>query len=229
VTATKTDTPILETPQSILVVPEGQIRQQGSQTLTEALRYVPGLTTNLFGVNSLFDTIKVRGFEVPLYLDGLRLPVDAATSFATPRIVPYGLERIEILRGPSSGLYGQTPPGGLVNMTSKRPTDVPQNEIGVQLGSFNRLQGTFDFSGPVDSQGEWLYRLVGLGRLSDTQLDFQQDNQYYIAPSFTWRNANTRWTVLTSAQGYGGKGYQQYVPGRGSLYFKPNGQIPYSR
>ncbi|MGE0036421.1 MAG: TonB-dependent siderophore receptor [Xanthobacteraceae bacterium] len=229
VTATKTDTPILETPQSISVVTEDQIRQQGVQTLTEALRYTPGLTTGLYGVNSLFDTIKVRGFEVPLFLDGLRLPVDAATTFATPRIVPYGLERIEVLRGPSSGLYGQTPPGGLVNMTSKRPTDVPQNEVGVQLGSFNRLQGTFDFSGPVDSQGEWLYRLVGLGRLSDTQLDFQQDNQYYIAPSFTWRNTNTRWTVLTSAQEYWGKGYQQYVPGIGSLNFNPNGRIPYNR
>ncbi len=228
-TGTKTDTPILETPQSISVVTKDQIVAQGAETISQALLYTPGITSYLFGVNSLFDTIKVRGFEVPLFLDGLRLPPDGATTFVYPRIVPYGLERIEVLRGPSSGLYGQTPPGGLVNMISKRPTDTPQNEVGVQYGSFNRRQMTFDFSGPADARGEWLYRIVGLGRLSDTQLDFQQDNQYFIAPSFTWRNIDTRFTFLSSAQEYSGKGYQQYVPGIGTLVSNPNGRIPYSR
>src|SRR5262249_55378571 len=168
VTGTKTNTPILETPQSISVVTRDQMSAQGVQTVTEALRYTPGLTLNTFGVNSVFDTIWVRGFQVPLYLDGLILPVDSATTFVTSRVVPYGLERIEVLRGPSSGLYGATPPGGMVNMISKRPTDTPHNEVGIQYGSFNERQATFDFSGPADSQGEWLYRLVGLGRLSDT-------------------------------------------------------------
>jgi iron complex outermembrane receptor protein len=199
VTGAKTDTPILETPQSISVVTRDQMTAQAVQTISEALRYTPGLTLNTFGVNSVFDTIWVRGFQVPLFLDGLRLPVDGATTFVTSRVVPYGLERIEILRGPSAGLYGQTPPGGLVNMTSKRPTDTPQNEVGIQYGSFNNRQGTFDFSGPADSSGQWLYRIVGLGRLSDTQIDYQQDNQYYIAPSLTWRNIDTRWTFRRAA------------------------------
>lgn len=229
VTGTKTDTPILETPQSISVVTKDQFTAQGAETLSQALLYTPGLTMYSFGVNSVFDTIKVRGFEVPKFLDGLRLPVDSATTFVTSRIVTYGLERIEVLKGPSAGLYGQTPPGGLVNMISKRPTETPQNEVGVQFGNFNRREATFDFTGPVDAKSEWLYRLVGLGRLSDTQIDFQQDNQYFIAPSFTWRNADTRWTFLSSAQEYSGKGYQQYVPGIGSLVPNPNGRIPYSR
>src|SRR5262249_9193803 len=103
VTATKTDTPILETPQSISVVTREQMSAQAVQTISEALRYTPGLTLNTYGVNPLFDTIWVRGFQVPLYLDGLKLPGDGATTFVTSRVVPYGLERIEVLRGPSFG------------------------------------------------------------------------------------------------------------------------------
>src|SRR5262245_47244746 len=118
-TATKTETPILTTPQSISVVTKDQIAAQGAQNVTEALRYTPGVTVESFGANAFFDAFKLRGFDAPRYLDGLRLPADN-TTFAVPRIETYGLERIEVLRGPSSGLYGQTDPGGLLNMVSKR-------------------------------------------------------------------------------------------------------------
>src|SRR5262249_40593980 len=144
-------------------------------------------------------------------------------------IVPFGLERIEVLKGPSSSLYGQTPPGGLVNMISKRPTDTPRGEVDLQSGSFNRKQVMFDFSGPIDAAQTWLYRVVGLARDSGTQIDFQQDNQYYIALSLTWRpSKDTSFTILTSASQYSGQGYQQYVPAQGSLWPNPNGRIPYS-
>jgi len=230
VTATKTDTPILETPQSISVVPKDQITAQGAQTISEALRYTPGITLYQFGANAVFDNITVRGFQAPTFLDGLRMPVDVATTFVTPRIIPFGLERIEVLRGPSSGLYGQVPPGGLINAVSKRPTDTPQNEIDVEIGSFNHLQGMFDFSGPLDASREWLFRVVGVARQSDTQIDFQQDNLYFLAPSLTWRpDNNTSFTILSSVQQYSGKGYQQFVPAQGSLWPNPNGRIPYSR
>ena len=127
-TATKTDTPILTTPQSISVVTKDQMQAQGAQNVTEALRYTPGVTVQSFGANAFFDSFKLRGFDAPRYLDGLRLPADA-TTFAIPRIETYGLERLEVLKGPSSGLYGQSDPGGLLNMVSKRPTSTPQYEI----------------------------------------------------------------------------------------------------
>src|SRR5262249_46284092 len=117
-TATKTDTPILETPQSISIVTKDQVAAQGVQSLNDALSYTPGVTTSSFGANTFFDYFKLRGFDAPRYLDGLRLPADV-TTFAVPRVETYGLERIEVLKGPSSGLYGQTDPGGLVNMVSK--------------------------------------------------------------------------------------------------------------
>lgn len=228
-TATKTDTPILTTPQSISVVTKDQIEQQGVTNLTEALRYTPGVTTVSFGANAFFDSFKLRGFEAPRYLDGLRLPADT-TTFAIPRIETYGLERIEVLKGPSAGLYGQSDPGGLINMVSKRPTATPQYEIVGTFGSFERFQGAFDIGGPVDKKGEFLYRLVGLARDSNTQTDFVQDNKLFIAPSLTWRPTNdTTFTFLSHYQKVENKGYQQYIPGQVSFLPNPNGHIPYSR
>ncbi len=230
VTATKTDTPVLEIPQTISVITKDQIASQQAQNLVEALRYTPAMTTDLYGANSLFDAVWVRGFQAQQYLDGLKLPFDPGSQFATPRIEPYGLERFEVLKGPSSGLYGQTNPGGFMNMVSKRPTSTPQYEVEGTFGSFDRFQGAFDLGGPADKNGEFLYRLVGLGRDSNTQIDFAQDNKLFIAPSFTWRpTGDTSFTLLTGYQKIDNKGYQQYVPAQGSLLPNPNGKIPYSR
>ncbi|MCP4617304.1 MAG: TonB-dependent siderophore receptor [Bradyrhizobium sp.] len=229
-TATKTDTPILTTPQSISVVTKDQIFEQGAQSLTEALRYTPGVTLDLYGATTFFDAIKLRGFEAPRYLDGLRLPLDPGTQFAYPRIETYGLERIEVLKGPSSGLYGQTDPGGLINMVSKRPTATPQHEVVGTFGSFNQFQGAFDSSGPLDKNGEFLYRLVGLARTTDGQQDFVHQNRLFVAPSFTWRPTNdTSLTILSHYQNIDNKGWQQYTPGGATLLPNPYGQIPYSR
>ena len=88
VTGTKTDTPILTTPQSISVVTKDQIADQGAQNLVEALRYTPGVTLDTFGATTFFDAFKLRGFDAPRYLDGLRLPFDPGTQFAVPKIEP---------------------------------------------------------------------------------------------------------------------------------------------
>jgi iron complex outermembrane receptor protein len=228
-TATKTDTPVLTTPQSISIVPKDQIVDQGAQNITEALRYTPGVTISSFGANAFFDSFKLRGFDAPRYLDGLRLPADT-TTFAIPRIETYGLERIEVLKGPSAGLYGQSDPGGLINMVSKRPTATPQYEIVGSVGSFDRFQGAFDLGGPIDKKGEFLYRIVGLVRDSNTQTDFVQDNKLFIAPAFTWRpTTDTTFTLLSQYSKVDNKGYQQYIPGQVSFLPNPNGHIPYGR
>lgn len=227
-TATKTDSPILSTPQSISVVTKDQIRDQGAQTVQQALQYTPGISIQSYGANAFFDGYKVRGFDAIQYLDGLRLPVDGI-SFAMPKIEPYGLERLEVLKGPSSGLYGQTNPGGFVNMISKRPTETTHYDFETTFGNFNYKQGAFDIGGPTDKNGEFLYRIVGLGRLADTQTDFMQDNKLFIAPSFTWRPTNdTSFTMLSQYQKIDNKGYQQYVPAQVSFMYNPNGRVPYS-
>lgn len=228
-TGTKTDTPLLETPQSISVITKDQIKDQGAQTVQDALQYTPGVSLQGYGANAFFDGFKIRGFDAPQYLDGLRLPKDGL-QFAMPKIETYGLERLEVLKGPSSGLYGQIDPGGFINMISKRPTATPHYDVEGTFGSFNRIQGAFDIGGPIDRNGEFLYRVVGLARQSDTQTDFVQDNKLFIAPSFTWRpTTDTSFTILSQYQKIDNKGYQQYVPGQVSFLPNPNGHVPYSR
>jgi iron complex outermembrane receptor protein len=231
VTGTKTDTPILETPQSISVVTRDQMVAQQTQNIGEALRYSPGISLDLYSATTFFDAVKIRGFDAPRYLDGLRLPLDPGTQFAYPRIEPYGLERLEVLRGPSSGLYGQTEPGGLINMVSKRPLWFPHYAVEGTFGSFERFQGAFDVGGPIDRNREFLYRVVGLGRLSDSQQDFVTDNKLFIAPSFTWApSANTTFTILGHYHNQDNNGIQQYVPGGvAGLAPNPFGRVPYSR
>jgi len=228
VTSSKTDTPILETPQSVSVVTQDQIAAQGAQSVSQALEYTPGVTTVSFGANAFFDSFKLRGFDAPRYLDGLRLPADA-TTFALPKIETYGLERLEVLKGPSSGLYGQSDPGGIINMISKRPQDTPHYSVEGTFGTFNYMQGAFDIGGPADKNHEFLYRLVGLIRQADTEVNYVQDNKIFIAPSLTWRpTTDTSFTFLSHYQLIDNKGYQQYVPAEVTFLPNPLGRIPRS-
>ncbi len=92
------------------------------------------------------------------------------------------------------------------------------------------MQGAFDIGGPADQNGEFLYRLVGLARDSNTQTDFMTDNKIFFAPSLTWRpTADTSFTILSQYSKIDNKGYQQYVPGQVSFLPNPNGHVPYSR
>lgn len=224
-TGTKTDTPLLETPQAISIVTRDQIQAQGAQTVMEALHYTPAVSLESYNDNAFFDAVKIRGFDAPRYLDGLRIPTDSS-AFAVPRIETYGLERIEVLKGPSSGLYGQSEPGGLLSMISKRPQARAHYEVNGTFGSFDRFQGAFDIGGPIDKNGEVLYRLVGLARQSDTQTNLVQDNRLFIAPSLTWRpSIDTSFTLLSHYQKIDNKGYQQYVPAEVTLFPNPAGRL----
>ncbi|KRB61274.1 TonB-dependent receptor [Rhizobium sp. Root708] len=182
-TGTKTDTPLKETPQAINVVTKDQMTAQGSATLTQALRYTPGVISQ-YGDDSRYDWFTIRGFRPGRYLDGLRLPF-GSHGYAQPRVEPYSLERAEVLKGPSSVLYGQGEPGGLINMVSKRPSATASNEVELQLGTDKRIQTAFDLGGPINGDDAFLYRIVGVGRATDTQYDFVEERKAYIAPSFT--------------------------------------------
>jgi iron complex outermembrane receptor protein len=198
---TKTDTPLLETPQSISVVTRGQMEAQGATTLVESLRYTPGIVAQYGNTDLRLDWLTLRGFTPPArYLDNLRLPF-GARGYSQPRIEPWGLERVEVIKGPSSVLYGQSTPGGLVNMVSKRPTLAPVRQLEVQLGSHSRRQAAFDIGGTIDADGTWSYRLVGLQREADTSYDHVAEKKTYFAPSLTFRpSAATRITVLAHWQ-----------------------------
>jgi len=227
-TGIKTDTPLKEIPQSISVVTADRVTDQGVATVQQSLRYVPGVFADAYGPDSRGDYPRVRGSDPDIYLDGTRL-VDSF-KFNETRLDPYLLSRIEVLRGPSSGLYGNTTTAGIVNLVSKRPQEEAYREIGVQYGSFNRKQIQTDMTGKLTADGEWLYRFVGIARDSDTQTDFVKDNRVTLAPSITWRpSKNTSWTILGLYQNDSTGSTTAFLPIEGTLYPGPNGRIPINR
>lgn len=204
--AMKSDMRILETPQSVSVVTRDQLDARSVTTLVEGLQYVAGLAVQPGGKDPRYDNVFIRGFDVNgygAYRDGLR-EVGDPSFFSLFRSEPYGFERIDVVKGPSSVMYGQGSPGGLVDVISKRPPEQAFGEIVGQFGNYDRFQGAFDFGGPATKDGTLLYRLTGVFRDSDAQIanfsNFVKDNRTYIAPAVTWKPTNN--TTLTILADY---------------------------
>ena len=231
-TATKTDTPLMETPQAISVISSEQMEAQNASSIGATLRYVPGVVSETTGAaDTRYGGLVIRGFDMnseAFYRDGLKLPGTTYADFQT--LDPYGAERVEVLKGPTSVLYGQNGPGGLVNYVSKRPTDTPLREISIEGGSFGKAETQFDFSGPLAEGSDWSYRLTGVGRLSDSQVDFVEDNRFFIAPALTYSpDADTTLTILGNYQrdeaGWG----LQFMPALGTVFPNKGRRIPTDR
>lgn len=224
VAGTKTDTPLLETPQAISVVTRQQLDDQQPQTVNEAFRYSSGVVPELYGTASHYTDqyMKIRGFAPDIYLDGLKLPPFSSTD-------PYFLERAEIVHGPASVLYGQSSPGGLVDLASKLPSDRPVNEVNFGGGTFGRLQTSFDLGGVIDKDHQLLYRITGLGFTDNTQVDDTKNRRIGIAPALTWRpDASTSFTILANYINDPGLGIYAGLPGLGTVLPNPRGPIPTS-
>jgi len=225
--ATKTDTPIVETPQSISVVTAERMDAIGARTLGTALGYTPGVTS-AYSADSRFDWISLRGFTNYTpgnYLDGM--PLRNMNTWGLWRTDNYGLERVEVLRGPASVLFGQGSPGGIINQTSKRPTTQPLREMQLQIGDHGRRQVAGDFSGPLDDEGKWLYRITGVARDAKLPIDAKEkDDRLYLAPSLTWKpSADTSLTLLSQfLRDRSGVVYNA-APVKGTLLPNPNGRI----
>jgi iron complex outermembrane recepter protein len=228
-TGTKTDTPLIETPQSISVIPRERFEAQGATSVSEALAYTAGVNPSVYGPDSRYDWISIRGFDANspgFFQDGLHARNN--NTYAIWRLEPYGVERIEVLRGPGSVLFGGVNPGGLVNVVSKRPTATPQYEVQVQTGSFDRRQLAADLSGPLSDKV--LYRVIGLGRESGTQTDKVDDDRLFFAPSLTWMpTTDTTLTLLSHFQRENSGTMLGFLPASGTLLPNPNGQIPRDR
>lgn len=228
VTATKTETPISETPQAITVVTRERMTDQGALSVQEALGYAAGVRSDAYGLDSRGDWTLIRGSSPTEYLDGLRSSFNYYTS--SMRTDPYMLERIEVLRGPSSMLFGQGSTAGVINLVSKRPQAQAQREIGVQLGSFERRQVNADFTGPLTADGTWLYRIVGVYRDSETQVDQVDDDRRLIAPSLTWKpSEDTSLTFQLRWQRDRTGSTAQFFGWSGLLAPNPNGRVPIGR
>lgn len=220
-TATKTDTPLVETPQSVSVITADRIRDQGARTVQETLRYSAGVYAETYGLDSRGDWSLVRGTAPVQYLDGLQQSFGAYTNV---RPDPFTLERVEVLKGPSSVLYGQGSVGGITNLVSKRPLATRQGEMQVQLGNHDLKQFAIDVTGPVNDDATLLYRLVAVGRESGTQVNRVDDDRRVLMPSLTWRpDSSLEWTVSANLQKDKSGSTTQFLPHRGAVKPGPPG------
>lgn len=219
--ATKADIPLLEAAQAVSVVTREEMDVRGVQTVTEAVRYTSGVQSEaLNGNDSRMDDMQIRGFDAGgfsnnVYLDGMRLP--SGGGWTKPRFDAFGLERVDVVKGPSAALYGQVAPGGLVSMTSKMPTLVRRGEVTLQSGSFGQWRGMFDSSGSLAANGRLAYRVAAVANDGGSQVDYTDVGRALVAPSLTWRPGDsTSLTVLSQYQkDFGGSTFQ-FLPYSGS-------------
>ncbi|MCG4252525.1 TonB-dependent siderophore receptor [Acetobacter senegalensis] len=217
---TKTDTPIMEIPNSIYVVTKQQMQDQQVQNLAEALRYTPGIyaegmgqQTNGAAAGFGHGSYMQRGFSSAQFIDGMISNSEVALD-------PSFIERVETINGPSSVMYGQSSPGGIINETLKRPTDTPLRAVSVGFGNWNRYQATFDISDKITKSGNLKYRIAAIGVSQDTQTDYVRYHRVGVSPSLKWDiDENTDLTVIgnyvyTPEDG----AYSSYLPAVGTIF-----------
>ncbi|WP_217575378.1 TonB-dependent siderophore receptor [Mesorhizobium sp. GbtcB19] len=200
-TGSKTDTPLKEIPRSVSVVTRKEMDDRQPRQLEDTLSYTAGVTTAPWGIDDRFDQCLIRGFDIctsVIYRDGLPQKV---VDFSGFKIEPYGLERVEVLKGPASVLYGENEVGGMVNAVTKRPTEKPIYDGFLSYGSFDTVEAGLDVGGPIDEAGVWSYRLTGLVRDGATQIDYSRNDRVFVAPALTWQpDAQTSLTILANYQ-----------------------------
>ncbi|MBS9478946.1 TonB-dependent siderophore receptor [Ancylobacter radicis] len=229
--ATKTDAAIETTPISISVVTSEQIEAQGSQTVQEALRYEAGVIADARPGNR-YDSIIMRGFggfggnaNYVQFWDGLKL--FKGLNYAVPSIDPYLLSSINVVRGPMSSIYGQSNPGGSVDLVSKWPDPKAQNEIIAGIGSYGELELGADLNGKLTEDGSALYRIIALGRRTETDVEGSEGQRLLIAPMVSFQpSENTRVQLQATYERDPESYYSTWLPALGTLQANPNGQIP---
>jgi iron complex outermembrane receptor protein len=225
--ATKTDTPLLDIPQSIQIIPREVIEDQGAVEVRDVLRNVSGITASNSSFNAFADQVNIRGFDASdnFVKNGLRrgafgesLPQETAN-----------IERLEVLKGPASVLYGQLEPGGAVNIVTKQPLDTPLYAADFTMGSYKFFRPTVDLSGPVNTSKTVLYRLNMAYERSEAFLDFFDSQHFFVAPVVTVRF--TPRTTLTLEGEYLQRNFSFYpgLPAAGTILSNINGDIPLHR
>lgn len=206
ISATKTDTPLVEIPQSISVVTAEQIADRGAVNYQDVFRY-SGVDTEASGLEVRSDFFSLRGFALKQYLDGLNM---------TPEFVYGGrqevftLQRAEVLRGPSAVMYGAGSSGGLVNAVSKRPQFDFSGEVGLKIGNFETRQLQADVTGPLSEQ--FAGRIVGMVRSGELLSPGEKNDKYVVQPALTWKPGESTEITLIGLYSKEDLGTHTYLP-----------------
>lgn len=220
-TGLKTPGDIADIPQSVSVVTRRQIEDRGVERIDEALNYSAGVFSQPFGTDPRFVSPILRGFTAAnnVFLNSFRF----GRNFGALSFEPFGLERLEVLRGPASVLYGNAAPGGIVNLVQKRPYFEDGGQASLAFGSYDRVEGALDVNKAVDET--LALRLTTLGRIADAQQDTLSDDRFYVAPALTWTpDARTSVTLLAQVQ-RDEAGSPMGLPLSGTLNPNPYGEV----
>ncbi|MCL6753279.1 TonB-dependent siderophore receptor [Nostoc sp. CCCryo 231-06] len=225
---TRTDTPLRDIPQSIQVIPQQVLREQNVTTFNEALRNVPGVAPFFSPQNRAAGYI-VRGFVDFNFASNLTLRNGLREAGILSAETPPDLERIEVLKGPASVLYGAVNPGGTINLVTKQPLRDPFYAIDATIGNYDLYRGAIDLSGPLNNSKTVLYRLTTSYLERGSFIDFIKRDQFTIAPVVSVAIGER--TNLTLEGGYTDTNESNYlgVPAVGTVVPNPNGRIPRNR
>ncbi|MCE0483525.1 MAG: TonB-dependent siderophore receptor [Methylacidiphilales bacterium] len=189
-TATRTDTPIGETPLGIQVVPNQVIKDQNVVRLKDVSRNVSSVAPMKTEGNGIqFETAYIRGFSQLLSIDSVNL-------YTMPTVDLIGVEQVEVLKGPSSSLYGAVEPGGLINVIPKLPQLTPYSEFAVEFGSYNFYRAEMDSTGAINQ--DMAYRVEAAYQNNFSFRDFLHQRSEFFGPSLTYNlSQDTRLTFWT--------------------------------
>ncbi|MFT7338354.1 MAG: iron complex outermembrane receptor protein, partial [Marinobacter maritimus] len=224
-TATKTSLQPEDTPQSISVLDQQALQMRDADSVAAALRYSPGVNTELRGgAVGRLDLFSIRGFiNYQNYYDGMQLLYNDWN--LQPQIDLLAVEQVEVFRGPTSTLYGSMPPGGMVNLISKKPTAGSSNKIELATGSRNLNEASVESSGQLGNP-DLSYSLVGLARTRDGQAETAEEERYMVAPSLDWQISDD---TLVNFNLYYQKdpemGIYTSLPASGLFLSNPNGEL----
>ncbi|MFC6487020.1 TonB-dependent siderophore receptor [Nitratireductor sp. GCM10026969] len=187
----KMATDILDTPASVSVIAAKEIEERGARNVEQVLQYTPGVTTDFYGSDDRFDFFKIRGFDAYTYRDGLTL----GRPFGGVREEPYAFERVEVLKGANSTIFGVSDPGGSVNYVTKRPKSERFGEAYVTGGSYEHKEVGFDFGDNLTSDDTLSYRMTGKFRDADDEYDHSRNDEKFFMGGLTWHPSDA--TSLT--------------------------------
>lgn len=222
-TANKSDIPLIETPQSVSIITRDQVDLLNFIDTQQAVRYTSGAFGENYGPDPRYDFVTVRGFTPRQYIDGLAVP--ATVTISSTGVDLYAFQSLDILKGPSSALYGLAPPGGILNETSRRPSNIFGGELEAKYGTHDFAEVAGTVTGPVADFAS--VRMTGLYRDAGSEIDHAHTKRLLLAPSATFKlGSSTKITALGYYQhdkvegGAGG-----FLPIWGTLLDNPNGRI----
>ena len=222
---TKTGTPLIVTPQTITVIDNEELTRRNVLSINQAMGYVAGVAANQRGgMVTRYDQLILRGFSPGVFLDGMRL---LAGPYSMPQIDFNRVDHIDVVKGPASVLYGNSTPGGLINLTSKTPEPVASGRIEGQIGNYATRRLVADINQPLTTDGQLLARVVGGWQKGDGLTSGTFSERWHISPMLTFApDPSTSFTLIGTYQHSPSGGGYSGVPAYGSVLSNPFGELP---